>query len=580
MTSQPPKKPSPKPPSSNIPVPWSFNPNLMTHSSLLIPPGASVGRGRGTAAAVPPFLMVPPMSFLNQMGRGRGQFGFLYPPAMMAAASLAPPPSNPSRRPPAAGQPSRSARAQKVASKKKPVSKPTPPSKPTVPLTRESLRTKGRSPCRVAAPPQITNDSTRDATSPPLDLTTLIGIAFTSVMSQSHLRNKWLTEAGILAMMKKRYKFKDDFDKTKLHSSITKLTVGCCDIENLTNQTGIFRVHHEITHEGGRREKRSWFYFVTDPGKPMGELPHSTRSLDFKFRKRKADDAPMEVSGESNDSKRKRRRTVMGWNGEAASDKTAGSEIPVDDEPEKMTQKERTQSTREIWREFYSDAQAICDEEVKRLESEQQRASRQQVKDTVDEELERAARFVNVVDMEKKALKRAKETKKRTAKEIGALKVTCYFDSTEAKLLFCPKDGETVQECLRRRIDFLSSAIRDPDACKNLIAEEHRDDDPNHQPTPSQLFQIRDKAMYLRLTYVCALDMLDKGHSYAQCCTKAVEQLQHTTSIKMASVDTVRKLNRDFRKSETFLITGKRRKAAKKLPSNEAEPAGEELGDD
>jgi len=369
----------------------------------------------------------------------------------------------------------------------------------------------------------------------------------------------------------KRYTSIEDFPQSKLHSAITKMTVGCVDIENLTNQTGIFRFKKEYQQRTKEEKaKFAWFYYVTDPGKPMGEIPPLQAPL--RIDNTTVIEESMEVVEVSDEkrSRRTRKRPVKDLN---ADDKKNPPPNQKDDgtKPEKLSAKERKEIVRRAWIKFHHDAQAACDEEVERRLSKRQR-----VKDAVDAELERSSQSrkeaelkKEALEMEKKALEAAKEAKERVAKVAVDLKLFSYFDSNDAKSMFCPKEGETVQECLKRRIHLLSTVINDPDGYKRLLAEEHKIDDTDNEPTPFQRFQMRDKAMYLRLLYMNSLEMSPKGHTFAQCCVKTLEQLKHTTSIEMSSAQLVQKLNREFRETETFLPPktkkhGSNKKAAKK----------------
>ena len=183
-----------------------------------------------------------------------------------------------------------------------------------------------------------------DERSSPLDITTLIGSAFTTVMLQESLRNKWLTAAGIMAIIKERYKFEGIYDFTlqELHKAINKLTVGCADIQNSINQTGIFRIKTKADGDKG-----TWFYYVTDPG---GSLPHPMLRSDGQ--------TPMEKTASQGTD------LIELKDNPSQSEKTTTKEKGHQNE-----KKDEMRTFKEEWIKFHQDAQSACDEELERRES-------------------------------------------------------------------------------------------------------------------------------------------------------------------------------------------------------------------
>ena len=143
----------------------------------------------------------------------------------------------------------------------------------------------------------------------------------------------------------------------------------------------------------------------------------------------------------------------------------------------------------------------------------------------MDKELERSLQLHRDQGKERKALEQTKKAKANQLKKVASLNLTCYFDSTEAKRMFRPKEGESVQECLKRRIDLFSSAINDPNGYRRLATIDEVQ--PDTEPSMFLRQKMVHKAMCLRLCYMNPLEMMDKGHSFAYCCEKAVKLLKH-----------------------------------------------------
>jgi len=416
-----------------------------------------------------------------------------------------------------------------------------------------------------------------------MNLTNLIGLAFTSIMSQPHLRNKWLTAAGIVSMIKKRYNFEGDldFNETKFHGAMTKYTVNCIDIQDATNQTGVFRIKRDLKSNKDRpagSKRWLWLYYVTDPGKPMGDLPLQSMALApraIKEANMKSPPSPEEP--QSGQRAKRKRRPVMDWNKNSKDDSNVpdSPQETLMDQPEKSSGENARKKRKEAWNELYKEAQEICNQEVERRDSKRQR-----VKDTVDQELERRLQVEKDKEMEKKALERAEQAKAIQLKLVERLKVMCYFDSTEAKSVFCPKEDETVQECIKRRIEFLSSIITDPDGYSRLLAvSDDEDAVQTREPSLSQRHRMLHKAMILRLSYMYSLDMMDKGHSFKECCQKAIDELKHATSFELITdPNVVQRLNREFRENERFQPPFQRSRKTDKVSKKESCATDEDVG--
>ncbi len=386
--------------------------------------------------------------------------------------------------------------------------------------------------------PRSNQHSQRDAhvsepTSPPvisktpLNLSNLICLAFTTLLSQPHLRNKWLTSRGIISMIKKRYAFTGDlrFYEAKFHTAILGLTKNAVDIQDETNTTGIFRVKR-----CNENKKNLWLYYVTDPGKPMGKLPVAVRR-NPNFPSIKTTTEAREAKSTNGQRANKRKRPILGWHENS-------KPIPEPEEAKKLLQ--------EAWEKVYKEAQEICAQELKR-----QDAKRQKIKDAVDCEIECHTNIQKYLEMETKALVRVEKQEEFRQKAADSVDFFCYFDSKEAKMMFRPWEGESVQDCLQRRIDFLEGIINNPTGYKEIVFAKFGK---VPEPTLAQRHQIQHKTMVLRLSYIYALDLLEKGHSYAHCCKLAFADVRRITSLKYGSEAEAEAMeyNREFRETHRF----------------------------
>ena len=81
-----------------------------------------------------------------------------------------------------------------------------------------------------------------------------------------------------------------------------------------------------------------------------------------------------------------------------------------------------------------------------------------------------------------------------------------YWDSLEAQYLFCPKNNETVQECLNLRDVILKSASFDDESLVNIIT----DADVFENGSEIQKRRLRVRCLYLHKAYECALQYMNK----------------------------------------------------------------------
>ena len=121
-----------------------------------------------------------------------------------------------------------------------------------------------------------------------------------------------------------------------------------------------------------------------------------------------------------------------------------------------------------------------------------------------------------------------------------------FWQSNDARKLFCPQGKETTKNCIIRRISVLKKVISTWDFKPVLIKEtDDREYDSNELTDTSKRYII-NKCMYLVSAYKHALEYKDKGWTWEKCCKAAVEKLS------MAGIDmckwpkTVQDINRAF----------------------------------
>ena len=122
------------------------------------------------------------------------------------------------------------------------------------------------------------------------------------------------------------------------------------------------------------------------------------------------------------------------------------------------------------------------------------------------------------------------------------------WDSVEYKKLFKPREGETVKECLARRIADLAHVNRGEKHWIDIIDNHDKDG----VCTPEFVFQLRHKCTLLAKSYENALQLMGTGPNFNFCCKKAIDDYSSTSYDGYVNANAVELLNRVFRENENF----------------------------
>ena len=124
-----------------------------------------------------------------------------------------------------------------------------------------------------------------------------------------------------------------------------------------------------------------------------------------------------------------------------------------------------------------------------------------------------------------------------------------FWDDKKIIDLFVPRDGETVDETLEWRIERLQLVINESDGYKLVLPG---DGDPNNEYKHNEIESIRQKATFLRLAYLLALENMPVGWTWRNCCDKAVSHLQALAGFENGSGQMVEQWNCLIRDHNTF----------------------------
>ena len=125
-----------------------------------------------------------------------------------------------------------------------------------------------------------------------------------------------------------------------------------------------------------------------------------------------------------------------------------------------------------------------------------------------------------------------------------------YFNSTEATLLFCPQDDESVEDCLSRRIDVFDDILNNKIDVSFIV---NRACEKNCELNINQTINIRQRIQYLRMAYFNVLESdLDQPIMFKFCCEKAIQQLSEMGIKIIRNFKSIMQWNRIFRTHEMF----------------------------
>jgi hypothetical protein len=129
------------------------------------------------------------------------------------------------------------------------------------------------------------------------------------------------------------------------------------------------------------------------------------------------------------------------------------------------------------------------------------------------------------------------------------------WSSGDAKTLFVPMAGESMPDCLDRRIDVL----RHSNSCEAAWVDVVDTHDKDGMCKPAAMFKTRQQCLLSCQAYIFALAWMNQQHDYdlpnktwLDCCNAACECLNPCGIEAAKSGDTVQRWNRQFRKLEKF----------------------------
>jgi len=124
-----------------------------------------------------------------------------------------------------------------------------------------------------------------------------------------------------------------------------------------------------------------------------------------------------------------------------------------------------------------------------------------------------------------------------------------YWTSEEARLLFNPMPGESVIDCLHRRMQLLLDATTNDVVLLSIISGI----DNLNELTTKQKENIRMQSLYLRNSYDNALSSMNQ-RTWAQCTSFAIEILSDTGLDYIKNEKTIRRWHIQFRKGDQFIV--------------------------
>jgi hypothetical protein len=125
-----------------------------------------------------------------------------------------------------------------------------------------------------------------------------------------------------------------------------------------------------------------------------------------------------------------------------------------------------------------------------------------------------------------------------------------YWEQTEARMLFCPRDDDnTVRETLMRRIVRLRLVNSSNEGWREVIVGHDCDND----CSMNDIFEIRQRCLFLCRAYIIALETMTSGTSWGKCCSEACERLNAVGATLATNYRVVQQYNIIFRSNEMFL---------------------------
>jgi hypothetical protein len=133
---------------------------------------------------------------------------------------------------------------------------------------------------------------------------------------------------------------------------------------------------------------------------------------------------------------------------------------------------------------------------------------------------------------------------------------TSYWNSGEAKNPFVPPIGESVSDCLEKRIYSLRQSNYVKDSWVDVVDTYDKDG----LCKPAAVFKIRQQCQLLCQAYIFALDWMDQQNDYdvpnktwKECCQAACKHLKPCGKLAATTGETIARWNREFRRINKFL---------------------------
>ena len=135
-----------------------------------------------------------------------------------------------------------------------------------------------------------------------------------------------------------------------------------------------------------------------------------------------------------------------------------------------------------------------------------------------------------------------------------------YWDSTEAKILFRPKENETVLNCLRRREEILLQACLSDEIMLELTSGSS----PIDELSSKQKEHLRYQCLYLRKAYEIAIQFMS-AKTWTECIIMAISELADIGIQFIKNEKTVRQWHTIFKNNECFNIAYVRQETEPKV---------------
>ncbi len=134
-----------------------------------------------------------------------------------------------------------------------------------------------------------------------------------------------------------------------------------------------------------------------------------------------------------------------------------------------------------------------------------------------------------------------------STKKIPSSDPSVYWESTEARAIFAPKNDETVLEAIQNQIDILRSAIQTYQSISSIVGEDV------DNLTDCQALMIHEQCQIISLALISvALNNLPVWQNWNRCCEVAVRIARKMGCISSQNARTVRNWYQEFQGMRKF----------------------------